>query len=132
VKKVLFVCVGNTCRSQMAKGFFNTLTKSDSADSAGTQPGDIVNPSAVFVMSEAGIDISGYTPKALTAAMNDTFEYIITIGCSGNCPVIAREKAIAWSIDDPFGKSLDTYRRVRDNIRIHVIRLIPDCMDEER
>ena len=115
----------------MAKGFFNTLTSSELADSAGTQPEDHVDPSAITVMKEVAIDISSYTPKGLTFAMNNTFDIIVTMGCAGGCPLTPREKTIAWDIEDPKGKSLDTYRKVRDIIKNHVETLIHDIVKEE-
>jgi arsenate reductase len=124
MKKVLFVCIGNTCRSQMAKGFFNAFTSSESADSAGMQPGDSVNPNAIMIMKEVGIDISGSRPKKLTTAMNGKFDIIVTMGCTNRCPITPLEKTIEWNIEDPIGKSLEKYREVRDIIRNHVEDLI--------
>lgn len=134
MKKVLFVCKGNTCRSQMAKGFFNTLTSTKSADSAGMQPGDRVNPTAITVMKEVGIhiDISDYTPKKLTTAMNDTFDIIVTMGCTDRCPITPLEKTIEWDIEDPIGKPLEKYREVRDTIRNHVEHLIKEIKENTK
>jgi protein-tyrosine-phosphatase len=131
VKKVLFVCIGNTCRSQIAKGFFNALSSSKSADSAGMRPEDHVEPSAIKVMKEVGIDISDYKPKKLTLEMNDLFDVMVTMGCVDGCPLTSREKTIAWSIEDPKGKSLDSYREVRDTIRNHVEKLILDTIEKK-
>ena len=126
MKKVLFVCIGNTCRSQMAKGFFNTLSLKNSADSAGMRPEDHVEPSAITVMNEVGIDISHYKPKKLTFEMNGLFDVVVTMGCVDGCPLTPLKKTIAWKIQDPKGKSLDIYREVRDAIRIHVEKLIAE------
>ncbi|MBE3121590.1 MAG: arsenate reductase ArsC [Thermoplasmata archaeon] len=131
MKKVLFICIGNTCRSQMAKGFFNTLSSSKSADSAGMKPETHVEPSAIKVMNEVGIDISHYKPKKLTFEMNDLFDVIVTMGCVDDCPLTPREKTIAWTIEDPKGKSLDKYREVRDTIRNHVEKLILDIIEKK-
>ena len=124
MKKVLFICIGNTCRSQMAKGFFNALSSSKSADSAGIKPETYVEPFAIKVMNEVGIDISYYKPKKLTFEMNDRFDVIVTMGCIDGCPLTPQKKTIAWTIEDPKGKSLDKYREVRDSIRNHVEKLI--------
>jgi len=132
MKKILFICIGNTCRSQMAKGFFNALSSSKSADSAGMRPEDHVEPSAIKVMKEVGIDISHYKPKKLTFAMNNLFDVIVTMGCVDSCPLMPREKTIAWKIEDPKGKSLDKYREVRDTIRNHVEKLIVEITEQKK
>ena len=131
MKKVLFICIGNTCRSQMAKGFFNMLSPKNSADSAGMRPEDHVEPSAIKVMKEVGIDISHYKPKKLTFAMNNMFNILVTMDCVDGCPLTPREKTIEWKIEDPKGKSLDKYREVRDTIRNYVERLIVESMEKK-
>jgi len=131
MKKVLFICIGNTCRSQMAKGFFNTLSPKNSADSAGMRPEDHVEPSAITVMKEVGIDISHYKPKKLTFAMNNVFDILVTIGCVDDCPLTPREKIIEWKIEDPKGNSLDKYREIRDTIRNHVEKLIVESIEKK-
>ena len=132
MKKILFICIGNTCRSQMAKGFFIALSSSKSADSAGMRPEDHVEPSAIKVMKEVGIDISHYKPKKLTFAMNNVFDILVTMGCVDSCPLMPREKTIAWKIEDPKGKSLDKYREVRDTIRNHVEKLIVEITERKK
>jgi arsenate reductase len=132
VKKVLFICIGNTGRSQMAKGFFNTLSSSKSADSAGMRPEDHVEPSAIKVMNEVGINISHYKPKKLTFEMNDLFDVIVTMGCFDGCPLTPQEKTIAWKIEDPKGQSLDKYREVRDTIRNYVEKLIVEIIKKNK
>jgi arsenate reductase len=114
----------------MAKGFFNTLSPKNSADSAGMKPEIYVEPFAIKVMNEVGIDISHYKPKKLTFEMNDLFDVIVTMGCVDNCPLTSREKTIAWKIEDPKGRFLDKYREVRDMIRIHVEKLILDTIEK--
>ena len=130
MKKVLFVCIENSCRSQMAKGFFNKLTSNESADSAGLQPADHVDPHAIKVMNEVGIDISHYEPKKLTLDMNNKFDFIVTMGCVDGCPLTPLEKTIEWNIEDPKGKTIEKYREVRDTIRNHVEKLIMKIKDE--
>jgi len=116
MKKVLFVCVENACRSQIAKGFFNTFTKKGMADSAGTQPANRVDPVAVKVMKEVGVDIGNNKPKHLTFEMNNKFDFIVTMGCIDGCPITPKNKTIEWDIKDPKGRDIDFYRKVRDQI----------------
>jgi arsenate reductase len=115
----------------MAKGFFNTLSPKNSADSAGMRPENHVAPSAIKVMNEVGIDISHYKPKKLTFKMNDLFDIMIIMGCVDRCPLTTREKTIEWKIEDPKGKSLVIYREVRDTIRNHVEKLIVEIMEKK-
>ncbi|MFO8132671.1 MAG: arsenate reductase ArsC [Thermoplasmatota archaeon] len=126
MKKILFVCVENACRSQMAQGFCTALADDVEAESAGTQPAEEVDDIAVAVMAEAGVDISGQRPTAMTGEMNDRFDIIVTMGCTDGCPITPKEKTVAWSIEDPRGKPAGVYRRVRDDIRWHVERLLAD------
>ncbi len=124
MKRVLFVCVGNSCRSQMAKGFFNNYSKHAIADSAGTKPEDKIDSVAVQVMEEKNIDISDFVPKMFTFFMNNKFEYIVTMGCIDVCTISPKDKIIEWSIEDPKGKSIGFYRRIRDQIENKVKKLI--------
>ena len=126
MKKVLFVCVENSCRSQMAKGFFNNLSEEEYADSAGTEPAETVNPTAIQVMEEININISEERPKLITPQMNKEFDYIVTMGCIDGCPLTPKHKTIEWTIFDPHGKSIDFFRKTRENIRKH----IEDLMEE--
>ena len=128
MKKVLFVCVENACRSQMAKGFFNTFTKDVIADSAGTQPAEEVNSVAVKVMKEKNIDISVFVPKMLSFSMNNEFDFIVTMGCIDGCPITPRNKTIEWNVEDPNGKDIGFYRRVRDQIESNVKKLINEVI----
>ena len=120
MKKVLFVCVENACRSQMARGFFQHFYKKGVADSAGTMPAKTVNPVAIQVMKEVGIDISHYNPKSLTFDMNKRFDFIVTMGCIDGCPITPRDKTIEWHIEDPSRKPIEQFRLVRDDIMKHV------------
>jgi arsenate reductase len=126
MKKMLFVCVENACRSQMAQGFCAALAPHVKAESAGTRPAEAVDEVAVRVMAEAGIDISGQRPTGLTMKMNDGYDVIVTMGCTDGCPVTPREKTIAWDIEDPRDKPVEVYRRVRDDIQRHVKQLLAD------
>jgi len=128
MKKILFVCVENSCRSQMAQGFFNSFTKDAMADSAGTQPLENVDPVAVKVMNEVGVDIENNKPKHLTFEMNNEFDYIVTMGCVDGCPITPKNKTIEWNIEDPKGKNIEFYRRIRDQIESNVKKLINEVI----
>jgi len=124
MKKVLFVCIENSCRSQMAEALFNAMAKNAMAESAGTNPAKSVDENAIKVMNEIGIDISGKRPKALTPDMNEKFDFIVTMGCIDGCPITPREKTIEWDIEDPKGKGIEEYRMARDEIKQNVKKLI--------
>jgi len=128
--KVLFVCIGNSARSQIAKAFFNFFTKSEMADSAGTEPAQKVSKKAVKVMQEIGIDISKEKPKPLTREMVSRAVRIITMGClsQDSCPAFlySSEKIDNWELPDPKGKDIDEFRRLRDEISYRVIELIKE------
>ena len=123
MKNVLFVCVENSCRSQMAEAFFNSMA-GGGAESAGTSPAEEVDKGAIEVMKEIGIDISGKKPKVLMPEMNEKFDVIVTMGCIDGCPVTPRERTIEWNIEDPKGKSIEEYRKARDMIKQKVKKLI--------
>lgn len=125
---VLFVCIHNSGRSQMAEAFFNHLAKGKAqAYSAGTQPSDKVNPVVIEAMQEAGIDISGNKPKALTMDMIEKASRMITMGCGSDaqaaCPSGFIE-AEDWAFEDPHGKSLEEVRKIRDEIKKRVVKLV--------
>jgi len=128
MKKVLFVCVHNSGRSQMAEAFFNKLAAGKaSASSAGTDPAPQVNPVAVEAMREMGIDISRQKPKALTFEMVEKADRVVTMGCGveGVCPA-SFVHTEDWELDDPAGKPLDEVRRIRDQIRARVTELLKE------
>ncbi len=122
--KILFVCVENSARSQMAEAFFNSISTQVVAESAGTRPAAAVNPVAVQVMREIGIDISGAKPKMLTFEMMDAAEKVITMGCLGSdvCPATLAPTE-DWRIEDPAGKTIEKFREIRDEIRKKVENL---------
>jgi len=127
MKKVLFVCVENACRSQMAEAFFNRISKAARASSAGTRPASDVNPLAVQAMRETGIDISQARPKLLALEVLEGADRVITMGCAvGDACPGAVVKAEDWGIEDPAGKTIDEFRKVRDIIRKKVERLVID------
>lgn len=123
-KIVLFVCGENACRSQMAEAFYNSLARDSSAESAGTFPSGRVNPLAVEVMREAGLDISGNSSKQLDLSRLDEFNRIISFGCIAKAAFPAKDRLEEWIIEDPAGRDIDFFRTVRDEIRQRVERLI--------
>lgn len=125
LKKILFICAENACRSQIAEAFFNKYASGKAvAISAGTKPADQVNPKAVEVMKEMGIDISQQKPRLLTSQMLKEADRIITMGCTTDfCPA-PNIKAEDWNIEDPSGKSITKFREVRDQIKEKVEKLI--------
>jgi len=126
MKTVLFVCVGNAGRSQMAEAFFNRLANGRArAISAGTKPAGAVDAQTIEVMREVGIDISAARPKALTMEMLDQADRVVTMGCGveGVCPASFVETE-DWQLEDPKGKSLEEVRRIRDEIKTRVTRLL--------
>jgi protein-tyrosine-phosphatase len=124
---VLFVCVHNAGRSQMAAGYLQHLA-GDRIDvqSAGSQPADHVNPAAVEVMAEEGIDIEAERPKLLTDSAVQTADVVITMGCGDECPFHPGKRYEDWILDDPAGQDIDTVRPIRDEIRARVEALIAD------
>ena len=126
--RVLFVCVRNSGRSQMAEAFFNQIAEGKAqAYSAGTQPADKVNPAVVEAMREVGIDISGNRPKALTMEMVEKADRMITMGCSAEAGAVCPASFIEtedWALEDPEGKSLEEVRKIRDEIEKRVIKLL--------
>ena len=126
---VLFVCVHNAGRSQMAAGYLTALAGGRiEVRSAGSMPGDQVNPVAVQAMAEDGIDISTQTPKILTAESVQTSDVVITMGCGDACPIFPGKRYEDWTLEDPAGKGIDTVRRVRDDIRGRVLTLIDELI----
>ncbi len=128
MKKILFVCVHNAGRSQMAQAFFNQMAKGKAKSfSAGTQPADKVNPVVVEAMREVGIDISRRKPKMLTLEMLEDVDRVITMGCGveGVCPAsfVPTED---WQLEDPEGKPIEQVRQIRDEVQAKVAGLIKE------
>jgi len=124
---VLFVCVHNAGRSQMAAAWLNHLA-GDRVEvrSAGSAPGGAVNPAAVAAMAEVGIDISEETPKMLTADAVRESDVCITMGCGDTCPVFPGKRYLDWKLDDPAGQGTEAVRPIRDEIRTLVEGLIAE------
>jgi protein-tyrosine-phosphatase len=118
IASVLFVCVHNAGRSQMAAGYLQHLA-GDRVEvrSAGSMPGNQVNPSAVEAMAEEGIDISAAQPKVLTTEAVQASDYVITMGCGDACPIFPGKKYLDWALDDPAGQGVEAVRPIRDEIR---------------
>lgn len=124
--KVIFACVHNAGRSQMAAAFFNELSrnKGDQGLSAGTQPGERVHPEVITVMNELGIDLSKSKPQLLTDDLAKDADMLITMGCGEACPYVQGLKRQDWPLTDPKGKPLDEVRNIRDEIKNRVEVLI--------
>jgi arsenate reductase len=126
-KKVLFVCVHNAGRSQMAAALFNALARERgldwTADSAGTEPAERVHPEVVAVMAELGIDLSGVRPRLLTNEDIEAADRVITMGCevdAGICPAVFIKNVEDWGLPDPKGRPLEEVRAIRDEVRRRV------------
>jgi arsenate reductase len=124
--KVIFACVHNAGRSQMAAAFFNAFSRPEEARaiSAGTQPGDGVHPEVVSVMREIGIDLSQSRPQRLTTELAKGARVLVTMGCGEECPVVPGVLRDDWPLPDPKGKPLEEVRRIRDDIRERVSRMV--------
>ncbi|WP_067462206.1 arsenate reductase ArsC [Actinomadura macra] len=127
---VLFVCVHNAGRSQMAAAFLTHLAGDRiEVRSAGSAPADSINPAVVEAMNEVGIDISAETPKVLTADAVQSSDVCITMGCGDVCPVFPGKRYLDWTLDDPAGRGLQAVRPIRDEIRERVEGLIKDLLE---
>jgi len=136
LKKVIFVCIHNSGRSQMAEAFAKKLGEGRIiAESAGTEPGGSLNPQAVAAMEEIGYDMSGHYPKVMTSDMVDSSDKVITMGCGVNlddidhggavCPAVFVESE-DWGLEDPKGQPIEKVREIRDQIRQKVERLVEE------
>ncbi|HEX4492445.1 MAG TPA: arsenate reductase ArsC [Acidimicrobiia bacterium] len=127
MKSVLFLCIHNAGRSQMALGWFEHLAHGRArAGSAGSEPADRINPVAVAVMLEAGIDIRAECPKPWTDDMLRVVDVVVTMGCGDACPYYPGTRYDDWPIDDPAGRSMEVVRRIRDEIRERVVALLEE------
>ena len=124
--KVVFACVANAGRSQMAAALFNTLANPARARaiSAGTRPETAVHPEVVKVMQEVGIDLSAARPRYLSSDLTKDAHIVITMGCGDDCPLIPGVERDEWPLDDPKGQPAETVRRIRDEIKTRVTELI--------
>jgi arsenate reductase (thioredoxin) len=118
---VLFVCVGNQGRSQMAQAFYEA--SGGNARSAGSRPGDAVHPEVVEVMREKGIDLASRTPRGLDPADVEWADVVVTMGCGDACPVLPGKRYIDWNLPDPIGRPAHEVRALRDEIERRVAEL---------
>jgi arsenate reductase len=126
MKTVLFACVHNAGRSQMAAAWFNALADRSkaSAISAGTDPGARVHPEVVTAMREVGIELEGGKPQKLTDELAATASILVTMGCGEACPVVPGVRRMDWPLEDPKGKPVERVREIRDEVRAHVASLL--------
>ena len=126
---VLFVCVHNAGRSQMAAGWLTHLAGDRiEVRSAGSAPADQVNPVAVEAMREVGIDITAEQPKVLTTEAVQASDVVITMGCGDACPVFPGKRYEDWQLDDPAGQGIESVRPIRDEIRVRIDKLVDGLM----
>jgi arsenate reductase len=129
---VLFVCVHNAGRSQMAAGFLTYLGAGQvEVRSAGSIPGDQVNPSAVAAMAEVGIDISAQRPKILTTDAVQASDVVITMGCGDACPIFPGKRYLDWELEDPAGQGLEAVRPIRDEIKARIQTLLTELLSDQ-
>lgn len=126
---VLFVCVHNAGRSQMAAGWLQHLA-GDRVEvlSAGSQPADRINPAAVRAMAEVGVDIAAEQPKVLTDAAVQESDVVITMGCGDECPFYPGKRYEDWQLEDPAGQGLEAVRPIRDEIRVRIEALVAELV----
>ncbi|GAA1808001.1 arsenate reductase ArsC [Actinomadura chokoriensis] len=128
---VLFVCVHNAGRSQMAAAYLTHLAGGRiDVRSAGSAPADQVNPAVVEAMAEEGIDISAETPKVLTVDAVQASDVVITMGCGDTCPVFPGKRYLDWTLDDPAGQGVGAVRPIRDEIRKRIENLVSGLLAE--
>jgi protein-tyrosine-phosphatase len=129
---VLFVCVHNAGRSQMAAGYLRHLAGDRVAVlSAGSAPGESLNPAAVAVMAEEGIDIASEVPQLLSVDSVKASDVVITMGCGDACPVFPGKRYEDWELEDPAGKDLERVRQIRDGIRGRIEKLLGELLGSE-
>jgi arsenate reductase (thioredoxin) len=127
VPEVLFVCVHNAGRSQMAAGLLDKLAEGRvHVRTAGSDPADEINPAAVEAMAEVGVDLSQEFPKPLTDEVVRAADVVITMGCGDACPIYPGKRYEDWKLDDPAGQPLETVRRIRDEIESRVRTLLDE------
>ena len=130
MKTVLFVCVHNAGRSQMAAGFMQKLGEGKvEVFSAGSAPKDSINPVAVQAMAEVGIDIANNTPKILTDEAVIASDVVITMGCGDTCKFYPGKRYEDWQLDDPAGQGIESVREIRDEIKKKVVNLLSDLSE---
>ncbi|WP_017792510.1 arsenate reductase ArsC [Leucobacter salsicius] len=127
---VLFVCVHNAGRSQMASGYLRHIAGDRiEVRSAGSMPADQINPTAVAAMREEGIDITAEQPKVLTTEAVQDSDVVITMGCGDACPFFPGKRYEDWELDDPAGQGIDSVRPIRDDIKLRIEELVASLLD---
>ena len=127
---VLFVCVHNAGRSQMAAGWLSQIAGDRiEVRSAGSEPGDRINPVAVEAMREVGIDIAGAQPKKLTTESVEHADVVVTMGCGDTCPFFPGKRYLDWQLTDPAGQPIEVVRQVRDEIRTRIETLVSELLE---
>jgi len=126
---VLFVCVHNAGRSQMAAGYLKHLSAGAvEVLSAGSEPKDQINPTAVEAMAEDGIDITGNVPKILTSEAVKESDVVITMGCGDTCPIFPGKRYEDWELADPAGQGIEAVRPIRDDIKARIVKLLDELL----
>lgn len=128
-RSVLFVCVHNAGRSQMAAAFLSFLSNGQiEVRSAGSAPAETVNPAAVLAMREVGIDMSDQVPKILTPTAVQESDVVITMGCGDTCPIFPGKRYEDWKLEDPAGQGIAAVRVIRDEIRTRIEQLLSELL----
>jgi protein-tyrosine-phosphatase len=123
--RIIFVCVENARRSQMAQGFAEVLGQANlEVFSAGSHPASQIDPLVVEVMKEKGIDLSAKRPMGLNDLPPFEMDYLVTMGCEETCPAVSAKKVLEWTIPDPKGRSVDEIRKIRDKVEVSVRKLL--------
>src|SRR5664279_2191987 len=126
---VLFVCIHNAGRSQMAAGYMTTLSNGAvEVRSGGSEPGNEINPIAILAMAEEGIDISQAVPQLMTTDQVQASDVVITMGCGDVCPIFPGKRYEDWELVDPKGKGLDEVRPIRDDIKARIQKLLAEIL----
>ena len=126
---VLFVCVHNAGRSQMAAGYLRELGGGNvRVLSAGSEPAEMINPQAVAVMAEEGIDIASFAPEILSVDAVKDSDVVITMGCGDACPIFPGKRYEDWELTDPAGQGIDTVREIRDDIKGRIVALVEELL----
>ena len=127
--RVLFVCVHNAGRSQMAAGYMTALSHGRvEVLSAGSEPKDQINPVAIEAMAEEGIDIANNVPKILTTEAVKESDVVITMGCGDSCPIFPGKRYEDWELDDPAGQGIEAVRPIRDDIKRRIEQLLSEIL----
>ena len=130
-KRIVFICVENARRSQMAQSFAEALGKGElEVYSAGSSPSKEIDPVVIEVMKEKGIDLSGKQPKSLDDLPKVEMDYLVTMGCEETCPAVLAKKTIEWEIPDPKGKSIEFCREIRDTVEDKVKDLLKKATEK--